>query len=780
VSGNDPKRGATEGLPGADARTRRETPERSAATAIEAHAATAIEPSVERAGPDALRARESEPPPRMVGRFEIHSLLGKGGMASVYRAFDPSLDRLVALKVLHGSSSTRAEDVAKQRKRIVREARAAAALTHPNTVAIYEVGEADGQPYIAMELLDGTTLRAALAGDAPLAARLRWLLEAARALFAAHERGLVHRDVKPDNMIVDATGRLRLLDFGIAKRDYGDAEQALAAIGLSHPDGPSSLRTVAGRQLGTPRYMAPEQRAGEGTDARTDQYAWGLVAFEVLTGAVPSPEQSLAPRLQELAVPEEVVAAIVRALSPRMDERASSMQPIIETLERAVSPSQRALPIASAAPLAVTTGTLTPAVASALAPRGTRRIAMVLGGLALLGGGTYAALRARLQSTRAESAASMSDARPASNCAIASSSPVTGFFPSEVSVASGFAGALLGAYERGQPQRPDSGVAVASAGGGSHPLSFLGYPPERHHGAFLRTVASSGPQAPFSFVALYNRDSDALLGGWRETQRGPGGSMPFGVRVMSLIATGLSAAPYGTGILAAFTGEDTRASRPDHQMVGLMSLGVGDTPILDVFHSSSALDAPALAVSPRRVAVAFRLEGKLLLSLFDDAFQPLGDAMKISEAEASHPAATYAGDTLLLCWAERVNGAGRLRTAMLLPGAKAIVAGPGVDDASMTTMAPVLAPLATGDTLIVWLASGADGIAIRAARFSVGTSAATATISRSFEVAPASRLRSLSAASSAEGISVGWLDDDAKGARLANVGCAPSAPLPAR
>ncbi len=779
MRGNEPKRGETDRLVAADGSTRRETPQRADAT-IEADGATdtRMEPSAERA----VRDRESEPPPRMVGRFEIQSLLGKGGMARVYRAFDPSLDRLVALKLLHGSSTARSADAANQRKRIVREARAAAALTHPNTVVIYEVGEADGQPYIAMELLEGVTLRAALNGDAARTTRLRWLLQAASALFAAHECGLVHRDVKPDNMIIDTVGRLRLLDFGIAKRDYGDAEAALAAIGLSHPDGPSSLRTVAGRQLGTPRYMAPEQRAGEGTDARTDQYAWGLVAFEVLTGAVPAPEQLPAPRLRELDVPEEVIEVIARALSPRMEDRASSMQPIIEALERAASASQHSLPIASGMPPTEATAVLATTEAAAPARRSAGWVAVALGGLVLLGGGAYAAVRHRVSRGTVKSEASASEANAVSRCTLASSSAIAGFYPSEASVASGFTGTLLGAYERGRAGRPDSGVAVASVAGGSHSLAFLGYPPDRHHGAWLRTIASREPGTPFSFVALYNRDGDAYLGGWRDPESGPVG-MPFGVVVMRLIATGMSAAPYRNGVLAAFTGQDTRQSGVDNQVLGLVPLGVGYTPLLDAFRSSVALDAPALAISPRRVAVAFRRQGKLLLSLFDDAIRPLGDAMTITATETSYPAATYVGDTLLLSWAERVGSAARLRTAMLLPGSKEILPGPSVDDASSTTAeAPVTASLPTGETLIAWFATAADGISIRAARLSVGTSATTSTISRSFEIAPAGRLRSLSAAPSADGVSVGWIDEDAKGARLANVGCAaaPSAVLPAR
>ena len=294
---------------------------------------------------------EDEPLPASVGRFRIDARLGSGGFADVYRAHDPVLDRAVALKVLR---TRRSHDEEQRRRRVLREARAAAALTHPNTVTIFEVGEADGEIFLAMELLDGSPLRERMDDDVPLEQKLRWLLGAARALAAAHDRGLVHRDVKPENMFVCAEGTLKLLDFGIAKREeldvVADADPAEA---------PSSLRTTEGRRIGTPRYMAPEQRTGDPTDARTDEYAWGLVAFELLTGyhavagvstmTVPgaaSPEEdpivssaSRLARLREVVpeLPDAVAGAIARALEPDASKRYASMAPIVEVLEAALA-----------------------------------------------------------------------------------------------------------------------------------------------------------------------------------------------------------------------------------------------------------------------------------------------------------------------------------------------------------------------------------------------------------------------------------------------------------
>ncbi|MCK6491706.1 MAG: serine/threonine protein kinase, partial [Planctomycetes bacterium] len=203
--------------------------------------------------------------------YEVGDLLGSGGMGEVYLARVPSLDRLVALKVM-------ALDVAADaslRRRWANEARALASLDHPQVVRVLASGEEAELPYLAMELLEGGSLAEELAGlrlagrrHPPLAA-LELALQAARGLAAAHAAGLVHRDVKPGNLMRAGDGALKVVDFGLV-RFAGEA-----------------ALTVAGSALGTPAYMAPEQGRGESCDARSDVYALGCVLYELLTGRPP-------------------------------------------------------------------------------------------------------------------------------------------------------------------------------------------------------------------------------------------------------------------------------------------------------------------------------------------------------------------------------------------------------------------------------------------------------------------------------------------------------------
>ncbi len=211
-------------------------------------------------------------------RYTIEALIGQGGMGCVYRAHDPRLGRRVALKVIsEGFTSSDAS------ARLVREARAAAALDHPNAVAIFDVGELAGAPYIVMELVEGRTLRRAV-GDAtaPIPTRVAQLADVARALAGAHKRGLIHRDIKPENVMVRDDGMVKVLDFGIARRAGGsvDPEGSTQAPALT-------TLTAEGLKLGTPVYMAPEQIRGDALDGRADQFAWGVLAYELLAGRLP-------------------------------------------------------------------------------------------------------------------------------------------------------------------------------------------------------------------------------------------------------------------------------------------------------------------------------------------------------------------------------------------------------------------------------------------------------------------------------------------------------------
>ncbi len=270
-------------------------------------------------------------PGQSIGRYEIESTLGKGAMGTVYRAKDRVLRREVALKVLEpaegdvaGDHDATAGGIDPEAKaRFVREARAAAAVHHPNIAAVYDVGEHEGLPFIAMELIVGSTLRSMIGhDDISVAMRIRWLVEIARALAEAHERGLVHRDVKPENVLVSTEGVVKLVDFGIVKRRARESQP-----------GPMSFRTRTGQLVGTPEYMAPEQWTSSDVDGRADQYAWGLIAYELLTGKPlplgrPHPIDTIVPSL-----PEDVVRCVTRATEHRREERYASMTDVVRVLD---------------------------------------------------------------------------------------------------------------------------------------------------------------------------------------------------------------------------------------------------------------------------------------------------------------------------------------------------------------------------------------------------------------------------------------------------------------
>jgi tetratricopeptide (TPR) repeat protein len=284
---------------------------------------------------------------QMFARYRIDELLGQGGMGQVYGAYDTVLRRRVALKVLRPSNDKGSGDFdpGEAASRILREARAAAALDHRSAVAIFDVGEHEGVPFIAMERVNGTPLRSYVGDDRiPLGQKARWLVEIARVLGAAHAAGLVHRDVKPENVMVCKDRSIKVLDFGIARRQKGD-DVPISDMVSSGPDAaPGSFKTTAGRVRGTPRYMAPERFDGETLDARSDQFAWGIVAYELIAGSHPSLYQSVTsyvliepPRpLTETApgIPFELAAIVMKALAQSPNAR----HPDMETVANAVEP----------------------------------------------------------------------------------------------------------------------------------------------------------------------------------------------------------------------------------------------------------------------------------------------------------------------------------------------------------------------------------------------------------------------------------------------------------
>ena len=201
------------------------------------------------------------------GRYELEAKLGSGGMSTVYLARDTTLDRPVAVKVMHREMSEQAD----QLQRFRQEARAVAKLSHPNVVAVIDAGEDGGYPYIVFEYVEGETLKQRINRVGALDAQeaLAYAIEIARGLTVAHARNMVHRDIKPQNVLIDSEGRAKLTDFGISRQLEQDG------------------MTATGRVLGTTDYVAPEQAMGHPVDQRSDVYSLGVVLYEMLTGRVP-------------------------------------------------------------------------------------------------------------------------------------------------------------------------------------------------------------------------------------------------------------------------------------------------------------------------------------------------------------------------------------------------------------------------------------------------------------------------------------------------------------
>jgi len=254
-------------------------------------------------------------PGQSFARYVIEAPIGEGGMGEVYRAYDEKLRRKVALKVLHTDLA-----IPNAAARLVREARAAAALSHPNTVSIFDLGEYDGHIYLVMELVIGAPLRAYIDEQSvPITQKLRWLAGAARGIGAAHKAGLVHRDIKPTNVMVSNDGVVKVLDFGLAK-----------------PIEAASLNTDVGMVAGTPRYMAPELFTGASANAKSDQYSFGVMAYELLSGGehpkafgpVPAALDSIAPEITPA-----IARLVARTLSRAPEDRFPTMNDVAIALD---------------------------------------------------------------------------------------------------------------------------------------------------------------------------------------------------------------------------------------------------------------------------------------------------------------------------------------------------------------------------------------------------------------------------------------------------------------
>jgi len=284
--------------------------------------------SGESSGPRSLH------PGMKLGRYELQRWIGAGAMGMVYQAHDPQLARSVAIKIL----SPRFESGQRSaRARFLAEAQAMATLSHPNVIAVHDVGEADGFAFFAMELVEGTTLRAWMREDHTTAEILEVFVAAGRGLACAHERGLVHRDFKPDNVLVGDDGRVFVIDFGLARFSSRDLAMTLEAMS---PDGDDWVATKTGAVVGTPAYMAPEQLDGRTAEPRSDQFAFCVALFEALVGERPFSGQTLAALRQSIEqhtprwlgggrVPRTVRRAIERGLSPSREARFESMEALV-------------------------------------------------------------------------------------------------------------------------------------------------------------------------------------------------------------------------------------------------------------------------------------------------------------------------------------------------------------------------------------------------------------------------------------------------------------------
>lgn len=249
-----------------------------------------------------------------LGPYQIDSLLGSGGMGEVYRAHDSRLNRTVAIKVLPASFSSDRERL----QRFSQEARAAAALNHPNILSIFDIGEEHGAPYVVSELLEGETLRERLRnGSLPIRKTIDYAIQVSKGLSAAHEKGIVHRDLKPENLFLTHDGRVKILDFGLAKLTQPESTTTGDAPTLQ-------VATETGLVMGTAGYMSPEQVRGKSADHRSDIFSFGAILYEMVSGKRAFHGESAA----------DTMSAILKEEVPDLSETARNVPPGLERVVR--------------------------------------------------------------------------------------------------------------------------------------------------------------------------------------------------------------------------------------------------------------------------------------------------------------------------------------------------------------------------------------------------------------------------------------------------------------
>jgi len=308
-----------------------------------------------------------------LGPYRIDSLLGAGGMGEVYRAHDSRLDRIVAVKVLPASFSADRERL----QRFAQEARAAAALNHPNILSIFDIGEEQGAPYVVSELLEGETLRERLRnGPLPIRKVIDYSVQVAKGLAVAHEKGIVHRDLKPENLFLTNDGRVKILDFGLAK---------LTRPETASGDAPTvQVATETGLVMGTAGYMSPEQVRGKTADHRSDIFSFGAILYEMISGKRAFHGESSA----------DTMSAILKEEVPELSETARNVPPGLDRIVRHCVEKHPAQRFQSAGDLAFDLEALTELSASAksgaqaaiqqVESAGSRRVAALASGVIVI------------------------------------------------------------------------------------------------------------------------------------------------------------------------------------------------------------------------------------------------------------------------------------------------------------------------------------------------------------------------------------------------------------